>query len=81
MVKLLRLEQEREEPVKNYLARLRGAANICKLTVKCTAEGCQEEVSYSDLVVLHALVHGLADEEIREEVLACSEERSLDDTV
>ena len=46
---------------------------MCKLTVKCTAENCQEDVSYSDQVVLHALVRGLVDEEIREEVLECNE--------
>ena len=77
VVKLLELEQEREEQVKNFLARLKGAANVCKLTVKCTAENCQEDVSYSDQVVLHALVRGLVDEEIREEVLVCNEERTL----
>ena len=81
VVKLLGLEQERDEPIKNFLARLKGAANVCKLTVKCTAQECREDVSYSDQVVLHALVRGLADEEIREEVLASCEEKSLDDTV
>ena len=42
IVKLLGLEHECDEPVRNYLARLKGAANVCKLTVQCTAEACTE---------------------------------------
>ena len=39
------------------------------------------KLSSSDQVVLQALVCGLVDEEIREEVLVCNEERTIEATV
>ena len=81
VVKLLALNQDRDEPVRSFLARLKGCASTCKLTVKCTSVGCDEDVSYSENVILHALVKGLSDSEIQQEVLADGEDKSLDETV
>jgi hypothetical protein len=81
MVKLLNLMQEREEPVRAYLARIKGAASVCTLTVDCTKEGCDEKVSYADKIIQHTLVKGLADQETQKEVLGATKEKNLDDTV
>ena len=61
VVKLLALTQDRDEPVRSFLARLKGCASICKLTVQCTSVDCAEDVSYSENMILHALVKGLSD--------------------
>ena len=81
VVKLLATSQDRDETVRSYLARLKGAAAVCKLTVTCYVGECTEEVSYSTQLILHSLVKGLADTEIREEVLSKTEVMTLDETV
>ena len=48
MVKLLKLMQEKDETVRSYLARIKGAAAVCTLTEDCTKEHCDEKVSYAE---------------------------------
>ena len=48
-VKLMEAKQERGEPVRKYLARLRGLADICKLSVECSS--CHEAASYVDRII------------------------------
>ena len=81
VVKLLALNQDRDKQIRSFLERLKGCASTSKLTVKCTSVGCDEDVSYSENVILHALVKGLSDSEIQQEVLADGEDKSLDETV
>merc|ERR1712030_248892 len=81
VVHLLALAQDREEPVRAFYARLKASASVCELSVPCTATACTEKVSYSDKMILHALVRGITDKEIREQVLAKTEEMGLDETV
>ena len=51
---------------------------MCKLPVQCTAADCGEQVSYTDTFVKYALIKGLADDEVREELLSQSPELTLD---
>ena len=81
MVNLLALSQDREESIRAFYARLKASAQVCELSVPCTATACTERVSYSDKMILHAMVRGIADEEIREQVLAKTEELGLEETV
>ena len=81
MVHLLALSQDREEPIRAFYVRLKASASVCELSVPCTATACTERVSYSDKMILHALVRGITDEEIREQVLAKREELGLEETV
>ena len=67
VVHLLALSQDRKETVRAFLARLKAKASVWALSVPCTAVGCNEKVSYADEIILHALVRGIADEEIREQ--------------
>ena len=78
---MLALSQDRERPIRAFYARLKASASDCELSVQCTATACTEKVSYSDKMILHALVRGIADEEIREQVLAKTEELGLEETV
>ena len=38
-VKLMKAKQERDEPVRTFVARLRNLANICILYTQCTGGG------------------------------------------
>ena len=78
---LLALSQDREEPVRAFYTRLKANASVCELSIPCTASACNEKVSYADKMILHALVKGITDEEIREQVLAKTEEMELEETV
>ena len=62
-VKLMEAKQERDEPVRTFVARLRGLANICILFTDCTSETCNKTVSNVDATILLALVKGLIDVE------------------
>ena len=43
---------------------------VCEFSVTCPAEGCGQEVSYSNNLCSHIIVRGLEDQEIQERVLA-----------
>ena len=73
--------QEHGESCRSYLARIRGLANVCKLSVTCTAADCVEQVSYTDTFVKYALIKGLVDNEVREELLSQSPELNLDQSL
>ena len=70
--------QERDERVQAYLARLKGAAELCDLTVKwkCQNTKCQESstVSFKDRFTTLQLVRGLADPSTQEKVLTAAAE-------
>ena len=80
IVRLRAMVQDRDEPVRTYLARLKGAAGVCKLTVKCSCDP-NTVVSYSDKEILHCLVNGLADKDIRNQVMGKVEVMDLEMTV
>ena len=56
VVQLLALTQDGEGNVRAFLARLKSSASICDLSVPCTALTCKENMSYTDKLILHALV-------------------------
>merc|ERR1711867_143221 len=74
------MAQDRDEPIRSYLARLKGVAAVCKLTLQCTCDP-PTTVSYADKEILHCLVKGLADDDIRRQVLGVVTEMDLDTTV
>ena len=80
VVRLVSITQDRDEPIRSYLAKLKGASSVCKLTVMCTCAP-STRVSYADQLVLHCMVKGLCDEDIRAQVLGCTEEMGLEETV
>ena len=79
-VRLIEAKQERDEAVRKFLARLKGLANICDLTVNCS-HNPSVTVSYANKSIHTALVRGLYDTETKGELLSKVEKLSLDDTV
>ena len=80
IVRVRSMVQDRDEPIRSYLARLKGVAAVCKLTLQCSCDP-PTTVSYADKEILHCLVKGLADDDIRRQVLGVVEEMNLDATV
>ena len=84
---LMKTVQEPGERIRPYVARLRGLANVCRWhkTGSCSAAACTGEVTvdYTEDVVKLALLNGLADDEIRRDVLGTVDidDKSLADTV
>ena len=70
VVQFLTLAQNIDEPVTQFVSRLKGQSSVCDFEVKCSSVGCDTTVSYSDKMVSHQLVRGLADASIQEKVLA-----------
>ena len=58
------------EAASKFISRVKGQAKVCEFTVKCPAEGCDQDVSYSDKLCSHVIVRGLEDSDIQERVLA-----------
>ena len=67
-VELSNKRQDRDEPIRNFAARLRGHASQCKFNVECT--DCHRVISYMDLILKDHIIRGLSDQEIQLEVLA-----------
>ena len=67
IVELLQLGQGSEQPVQTISAEKKAPARQCNLKMKCT---CNIMVFYSEHMVLHQLLFGLADDEIQEDLLA-----------
>lgn len=62
-VALHNMKQDRDEPIRSFGARVRGQANICDLTVKCTAAGCEANVDYTHITIRDIVLKGLADQD------------------
>ena len=45
-------KKERDEPVRTFVVRFRGLANICILFTQCTGEGCTKTVSHVEPTIL-----------------------------
>ncbi|GFN92669.1 hypothetical protein PoB_001917500, partial [Plakobranchus ocellatus] len=82
MVARLQLQQttqDRDEPVRAFSARLKGQASVCQYNIPCK---CGAQLSYSDQKVRDTLIVGLADEDIRLDVLGqADQEMSLEETI
>ena len=82
LVNLLEQSQDRGESVRQYVARLRGMANLCgnKLTL-CSVPTCNGKKMFKDTLILAALVKGLNDPETKKELLSKVTELALDETI
>ena len=66
-VTLHNMKHDRDEPIRSYVARLKGQASICKFMQKCT--GCDADVNYTDAMIRDVLCRGLGDTEIQMDLL------------
>ena len=70
------LRQDRDEGVRNFAARIRGQADVCKFTVRCSCDPGMD-VSFTDQMVRDVLIRGLSDLDIQQEILG-NENQDLD---
>ena len=70
---MLKSKQERDEPVRQFAARLRGLAAVCDLPTLCT---CGNTVSMVDKWVLMTLINRLHNGDTQQAVLSKVEEMS-----
>ena len=78
---LLAMTQDREEGVRSFAARLRGQAKICKFSKNCSHNPF-EAVNYTDDMVRDALIRGLGDSDIQQDVLGHNDQdMTLEDTI
>ena len=49
MVHLWKMTQESIESFRAYVASITGKADLCKLTIACTKEGCEEKKSPTEM--------------------------------
>ena len=70
------LRQDRDEGVRNFAARIRGQADVCKFTVKCSCDP-RMDIGFTDQMVRDVLIRGLSDLDIQQEVLG-NENQDLD---
>ena len=82
-VRLLDMKQDRDEPVRNFVARLQGQANTCDFFVTHTCEcDITKEVSYTDVMVRDVLAKSIADTDIQIELLGVTNTKmSLEETI
>ena len=66
-VELFGMKQDSDEPVRNFVARLRGHASQCKFLVKCAT--CNKDVSYMDQLLKEYVIRSVYDHEIQSDIL------------
>ena len=67
-VQLHNMRQDRDEPVRNFTARLRGQASICKFNLKCPS--CDANVNYTEEIIRDVLCRGIVDGDIQLDLLS-----------
>ena len=79
---LVRMQQERDESFRAFAARVRGKAETCPYTTMCRPT-CLREVAFTDSIIRNVLIAGIADLDIRREVLGTSAilERAVNDVI
>ena len=69
-VQLHNMKQDIAEPIRNFCARLRGQAGVCKFTVKCA--NCDRDVDYTEHMIRDVVTRGLADNDIQLDPVNCN---------
>ena len=67
---LMQMRQLRDEPFRAFAARVRGKADTCAFTIDCT---CGLKINYTDHMIRDILLNGIADDEIRREILGSAD--------
>ena len=70
-VKLSNMRQDDAEKIPQFAARLKGQASTCKYTSTSQCSSCQRNVThnYTDSMVRDALIKGITDSDIRQDIL------------
>ena len=65
--KLQTMQQDHDEPVRAFSARVRGQADTCQYTVPCP--DCGKDVDHTEPMIRDIVSHGLADKDIQRDRL------------
>ena len=63
----MKQDQDQDETISSFGARLRGQASMCKFTIKCPT--CEADINYTENILCDVLTHGLTDSEIKLDLL------------
>ncbi len=75
------MRQDRDEGTRNFAARLRGQANVCKFTIRCSCDPGMD-VNFGDQMIRDVLIRGLYDPDIQQEILGNEDQDlSLESTI
>ena len=77
---LMSLSQDRDEQIRTCAARVRGKAETCDYKCKCV---CTKDVDFTDHIIRDVIIAGVADIDIRREVLGTDNllQKSVNDVV
>ena len=64
-----RMHQDQDEPITQFVARLKAQASLCDYIICCSTEGCAK-ISYAEEMVSHQMVSGLANPDHQSRILA-----------
>ena len=67
---LWKMQQQPDEPIRAFAARLTATADMCGMVVECTNQNCGQQVNYREQVVHQLVIHGMRDNGIRIRVLS-----------
>ena len=69
---------DKGEPIRKFAGRVRSLAAVSNYSLKCSKDGCNTTVSYTEAVIIDHLIMGLADLEIQKDVLSHAEADKMD---
>ena len=75
---LLSLSQEHGERIRVFAAHVKGKAQTCGFSQTCSRVGCNTVVDYCPAIVKLVFLSGLADEDIKREVLGTDDMDNMD---
>ena len=70
LMNLWKMQQQPDEPIRAFAARLTATADMCGMKVECTNTTCKKEICYRDQVVHQLVIHGMRENGIRVRVLS-----------
>ena len=63
-VALSNMQQEHDEPIRSFHARMKGQADTCKYEMKCAKLGCDQVNDFTEEILRDVIARGIADQEI-----------------
>ena len=80
---LLSTKQDHGENARSFFARINGKAATCSYVIDCNSGTCTNTVDFTEIIVKDVLISGLADVDIKKEILGCPEldNQSVQETV
>ena len=71
------MQQDHDEPVRAFGARLRGQAGVCKFIIECP--NCHHDVNYTEPVLCDSVTRGLADQDIQLDIMGDRNQNNLEE--